>query len=250
MQRIDLNGKWQLAGISPQGARFEIEAEIPGSALQAVLCSDMEKGLDVFYRDNAEQVQKYEDYDWIFSRAFVLENTEGAIKLVLEKADTYCDVFINDQLLASCDNAFIPHTFDISKLAKPGENTIRIRFHSPVAIGRENRERPCAFASYERLYTRRPQCTYGWDWTMRFVTCGIGNVYVEAVDAAMKAESVYVYTKSVDEDSAELVIDVDFADFESGEIVYADIIDPEGRIVAGCSRYNESTPPRCAPRDL
>ena len=239
MQRIDLNGKWQLAGISPQGARFEIEAEIPGSALQAVLCSDMEKGLDVFYRDNAEQVQKYEDYDWIFSRAFVLENTEGAIKLVLEKADTYCDVFINDQLLASCDNAFIPHTFDIGKLAKPGENTIRIRFHSPVAIGRENRERPCAFASYERLYTRRPQCTYGWDWTMRFVTCGIGNVYVEAVDAAMKAESVYVYTKSVDEDSAELVIDVDFADFESGEIVYANIIDPEGRIVAGCSRYNE-----------
>ena len=239
MQRIDLNGKWRLKGISPQNESFEIDADVPGSALQAVLCSDVEKGLDVFYRDNAERVQKYEDYDWIYSRTFVLESTNAKVRLVLEKADTYCDVFINDKPIASCDNAFISHTFDIGAFVKPGENTICIRFHSPVAIGRANRERPCAFSSYERLYTRRPQCTYGWDWTMRFVTCGIGNAYVEAVGTQMKAESVYVYTKSADADAAELVIDVDFIDFENGEIVDTDIIDPEGRIVAGCSRYNE-----------
>lgn len=66
MQKIDLNGKWQLKGTSPEGGSFEIEAFVPGSALAAVLESDREKGLDVFYRDNADKVQKYEEYSWIY----------------------------------------------------------------------------------------------------------------------------------------------------------------------------------------
>ena len=239
MQKINLNGKWRLVGISPENERFEICAEVPGSALQAVLSSDMEKGLDVFYRDNAERVRKYGAYSWIYSKTFVLESAERPLRLVLEKVDTYCDIFLNGAHLAACDNAFISHSFDISGLARLGENTVEIHFRSPIPIGRENKERPCAFASYERLYTRRPQCTYGWDWTMRFVTCGIGNAHVEAAEEGMKVASAYIYTKSIDEDAAELVIDLEFCDFESGAVVDVDIIAPDGRSAAGCSRYNE-----------
>ena len=239
MQKIDLNGTWKLVGISPENESFEIHAEVPGSALQAVLSSNVEKDLDVFYRDHAESVQKYENYNWIYSKAFVLKDMDRPLCLVLEKLDTYCDIFVNGEHLAACDNAFISHAFDISGLARLGENTVEIRFCSPVPIGREGKERPCAFGSYERLYTRRPQCTYGWDWTMRFVTCGIGNVYLEAAEEGMKVESSYIYTKSIDEDAAELVVDLDFSGFENGAVVWVDIIDPDGQSVAECSRYNE-----------
>ena len=38
--RIDLNGKWQLKGTSPQGEAIEITAQVPGCALNAVLESE------------------------------------------------------------------------------------------------------------------------------------------------------------------------------------------------------------------
>lgn len=240
--KIDLNGKWQLKGTSPDGESFEITADIPGSTLSAVLNSDIENNLDVFYRDNADKVQKYENYTWVYSKSFAIEDIDKKLMLVFEKLDTYCDIYINDKHLAACDNGYIPHKFDISKFVVWGENTISIYFYSPITqvLGKKER-RPCAFASYERLYTRRPQCTYGWDWAMRFVTCGIGNAYIEKIDAGMKIETAYIYTKSIDEDSAEIVIDIEFEDFECGGIVDVKIINPDGNVEAEYTRYNEES---------
>ena len=240
MNKISLNGQWKLKGTSPEGESFDINADVPGSTLNAVLNSDVEKNLDVFYRDNAEKVQKYENYSWIYSKTFEIEDADKKLMLVFERLDTYCDIYINDKHLAFCDNGFIPHKFDITEFVIKGENSINIYFYSPITkvVGKKEKGF-CAFATYERIYTRREQCTYGWDWAMRFVTCGIGSAYIEEVDAEMKVESAYVYTKSIDEDSAEVVIDIDFKDFEYGGIVDINITDPDGNVVAKHSRYNE-----------
>lgn len=237
MKNLDLNGKWQLKGTSPEGETLEITADIPGSTLSAVL--NFDKDFDVFYRDNADKVQKYENYAWIYTKTFEIKDTDKKQTLVFEKLDTYCDIYINDKHLASCDNGYIPYKFDISKHIIEGENTISIYFYSPLIRITGSKERACAFADYRRLYTRRVQCTYGWDWTMRFVTCGIGNAYIEEIDEGMKVETAYVYTKGIDEDSAEIVIDIDFKDYECGSIVDVNIIDPEGNVVKEYSRYNE-----------
>ena len=239
MKKIDLNGKWQLKGTAPTGEEFEITASVPGSALSAVINSEIEKNLDVFYRDNADKIEKYENYSWIYSKSFEIDDTDKKWMLKFDKLDTYCDIYVNDKHLASCDNGYISYKFDISKFVARGENTISIYFYSPVALATGRKVRHCAFASYQRLYTRRPQCTYGWDWTMRFVSCGIGNAYIEEIQEGMKVKSAYVYTKGIDEDSAEVVINIDFLDFEDGGIVDVDIIAPDGDRVAKHTRYNE-----------
>lgn len=242
MKKIDLNGLWRLSGISPQGEKIELTGNMPGSALSAVLNSEIEKKLgDVFYRDNAEKIQKYENYSWIFSKTFEVEDANKKMLLVFEKLDTYCDVYVNDRHIAYSDNGYIRHSFDISEYVKTGENTISIYFYSPLLQTNGTKASPCAFADYRRLYTRRPQCTYGWDWTMRFVTCGIGDAYIKEISDAMKVETAYVYTKGIDEDSAEIVIDVDFADYECGGIVDVKIIAPDGEIAAKYKRYNEES---------
>lgn len=238
MSRIDMNGKWQLKGISPDGDSFELAADVPGSTLGAVLNSEIEKGLDVFYRDNADKVQKYERYNWIYSKSFGINDADKKYMLVFEKLDTYCDVYINDKHIASCDNGYIPHRFDISKWVKKGENIVTVYFYSPVTRVLGKKELPGAF-TVERLHTRRMQCTYGWDWVMRFVTCTVGNVYLEDIDEGMHVEKAYVYTKSIDEDSAEIVIDIDFKNYECGGIVDIGIIDGDGKLVKRYSRYNE-----------
>lgn len=76
---------------------------------------------------------------------------------------------------------------------------------------------------------------------MRFVICGMSNAYIEEIDAGLKVDTAYVYTKSIDNESAEIVVDVDFTDYECGGIVDVSIIDFEGKKVAGHSRYNEES---------
>ena len=239
MKKIDLNGKWQLKGTAPTGEEFEITASVPGSALSAVINSEIEKNLDVFYRDNADKIEKYENYSWIYSKSFEIDDTDKKWMLKFDKLDTYCDIYVNDKHLASCDNGYISYKFDISKHVVKGENTICIYFYSPLFKTTGSKVRPCAFADYRRLYARRPQCTYGWDWTMRFVTCGIGNVCIEEIEDGIKIKSAYIFTKSIDEDSAEMIIDIDFEDYACGGIVDVKITDPDGNTVKKYSRYNE-----------
>ncbi|MBR5614395.1 MAG: hypothetical protein IKW64_03725 [Clostridia bacterium] len=57
----------------------------------------------------------------------------------------------------------------------------------------------------------------------------------------MKVDTAYVYTKGIDEDSAEVVVDIDFCNFECGGIVNVKIVDPDGRSAAEYSRYNEES---------
>ena len=85
MNKIDLNGKWELKGTSPENDSFEITADVPGSALYAVLHSEIEKDMDIFYRDNAEKVQKYEKYSWIFHRTFEISDVGQKFMLVFDR---------------------------------------------------------------------------------------------------------------------------------------------------------------------
>ena len=106
MHRIDLNGEWWLKGTSTEGEVFELSAKVPGSTLSAVLESDAEKDFDVFYRDNADKVQKYEGYSWIYTKKFDLKQADKTMLLVFEKLDTYCDIYIND--IKTNNTMFLP----------------------------------------------------------------------------------------------------------------------------------------------
>lgn len=232
-----LDGEWQLVGTSPEGNITELCAQVPGNTLAAVL--EKSPDFDVFYRDNAEQVQIYEKYDWVYTKTFEFEKNECKYNLIFERLDTYCDVFLNDKHIAYCDNGFIEYSFDVTKALQNGENTLQVYMYSPVkaAEGRKSRGF-CAF-SRDRLYTRRMQCTYGWDWTMRFVTCGIGGTYIEAVTDEVRVEDAYVYTKYIDDECAEIVADITFDNFENGADISAVLYDPDGNVACSYIRYNE-----------
>lgn len=239
MNIIDLNGEWTLKGIAPDGGEIELCGTVPGSTLNDVLSGNAEECKNIFYRDNAEKIQKYENYDWEETRRFVLEEVPAHAELVFEGLDTYCDIYLNDTHIAYCDNAFISYKFEVDGILRKGENEIEVRFYSSVRTVKGRKSRWAAFST-DRLYTRRMQCTYGWDWVMRFVTCGIcGDVYIRPIENGMKAEDVYIYTKSIDEDCAEIGIDIDFADFEEGGVIKTEIYSPRKKLVRSYSRYNQ-----------
>ena len=237
MDRLCLNGDWDLKGISPEGEITDLKAVVPGSALNDVLNSYSETE-DVFYRDNADKVQKYENYDWIYTKTFVCDKKECKYTLHFDKLDTYCDVYVNGQKIAECQNGFISYDFDITDALTDGDNELQIKFRSPVQETKDREKRSFSAFSRDRLHTRRMQCSYGWDWTARFVTCGIGDAYIVAEAESMKVDNVYVYTTYIDDESAEIRIDAEFKDYNFPAVVDYTVYDQSGAIAGKHSRYN------------
>lgn len=234
MRKILLDGVWE--GLrSSNGSTFP--ATVPG-CVHTDLIKIGELPGDIYWRDTAEQVQWIENEDWIYTRHFTVDALEEGAILVFECLDTYAEIYLNEHHVGSANNMFITHRFSVDGELRLGENTLRVVFHSPVQRTKEALHRVAAF-SKDRLYTRRLQCTYGWDWTMRFVTCGIEKSCYLVFDNCPRATDTYIYTEQIDEFGAQLVCDTRFVHYQKGLTYTITLEDPQGNKVYTNTRYCE-----------
>ncbi|MEI7483628.1 MAG: glycoside hydrolase family 2 protein [Ignavibacteriota bacterium] len=165
-----------------------LPATVPGTAHTDLLANGIIE--DPFYRDNEKKVQWIEQEDWIYRTEFSVENLESNRDLVFEGLDTYAQVYLNGQSVLNADNMFMGYRVKgINKYLNKGNNILEIVFHSPIAI-----EDSLAKEFYKqtvikklpgtgRIFTRKAAYHYGWDWSPRFVTCGIWrNTYMEVYE--------------------------------------------------------------------
>ena len=67
--------------------------------------------------------------------------------------DTYCTVFLNGNRIGDADDMFVSFRFPTKGFLHPGENTVEVRFRSPMREVESLPPRSGAFTT-ERLYTR------------------------------------------------------------------------------------------------
>ena len=237
MKIFDLNGVWTLSGNNPDTMEtLRLDAVVPGCVLNDIINADVEK-LDIFYRDNSEKFEKYEMWDWHYERKFDVDCTGFRTQLCFDRLDTYCDVYLNGRLIASCWNGHIPHSFDVTDAVKTGENKVEVKFRSPV---REVKDKPLLAGAFtkERMHTRRMQCTYGWDWVARFVTCGMGKVSLHMYEENEPGlDGVYVYTKSIDSYGAYIGISAEIKKDALDRVYTFDVLDNNGQKVKSHKKY-------------
>lgn len=228
MNCIDLNGRWDGVCYNEKGTiQFAFVGTVPGCVHTDLLGKKIDS--DIYYRDNLDRAQWIENKNWKYTRHFRVDEVPNKAKLVFEGLDTYADIYINDCLIGSTDDMFIEHKFNIAENLKVGDNTINVYFHSPIAMVEDEPELIGAFTT-ERLHTRRIQCTYGWDWVGRFVTCGIfKNVYIDLNDE-LTVDNAYIYTENVGGGIAQIGVEVEFENFEKGDKAYLEIISPDGEV--------------------
>src|SRR6266568_9496545 len=184
---------------------------------------------DPFFRDNEKKLQWIGKTDWEYQTtlnltAEMLKQTN--LELVFEGLDTYADVFLNDRLLIGTDNMFRTWRLDAKRLAKPGANSLRIRFRSPIneilpIMAKMAYELPAANDQGEKTspYTRKAPYQYGWDWGPRFVTSGIWRpVFLEAWDRA-RVSNVQIVTKRITPAAASLAANVEIEADASGKAI-------------------------------
>ncbi len=218
MRRIELGGQWQfrVAARRANGAHADVShwmsAVVPGTVHTDLMAAGIIP--DPFVRRNELDAQWVEHESWIYRRVFELEEDflrEDRIQLVAEGLDTYAHITINRRAVGETDNMFIAHRFDVKRFLKIGQNVIEIRFDSPVARSKALEQKHGALTAApepHRVYVRKAQYSFGWDWGPKLTTSGIWRpIRLEAFSACRVAD-VRVRTVRIADDAAEVRIDV------------------------------------------
>lgn len=219
---LSLDGEWRLQWFEfgrPEGQfakdyddSWWFEARVPGEVHEVLL----ERGLiqDPFYADNCDKREWVECVDWWYRKRFFLpEGFKGRkVELVFEGLDTFATVWLNGVRVAESEDMFLPLRVDVTdKLEYGAWNTIAVRLGAPWY---ETLRRAGGFSertivwngSYARVYARKAQYQYGWDWAAKLLTVGIWRgVRLEAYDKAVLRD-VFVWTRQVGSGWAELEV--------------------------------------------
>ena len=200
IKEISLNGIWKLIGEDENGSKIQTDITIPGYVHPA-----LEKaGLipPMYWRDNAEKCQWIEEKEWTFVKEFTLDDSSFKdTYLSFGGVDVFADIYLNDTLLYQSENMFVPFEIPSDNYLKTGTNTIKVVIKPYKEIIGERPQRPGAFFK-DRMYVRRIQCTFYWDWVNRFVSAGIWRDITLKFMPEAHIEDVFAQTSYIADTSA------------------------------------------------
>ncbi|EAZ96478.1 beta-mannosidase [Flavobacteria bacterium BAL38] len=132
---------------------------------------------DPFFGDNEKQLQWIENENWEYETHFTLSESElknQNIDLEFEGLDTYATLYLNGKVVLEADNMFRKWTISAKSNLKIGTNHLKVVFLSAVQKGKEEAKKlSYTLPEKERVFVRKAQYQFGWDWGPRFVTAGI-----------------------------------------------------------------------------
>ncbi|KAF2835387.1 glycoside hydrolase family 2 protein [Patellaria atrata CBS 101060] len=187
---------------------------------------------DPFVGMNEKDVQWVHDKDWIYSCEFPGTPQDGQYAdLVFEGLDTYAVVKLNGIEILKSENMFIPYRVPIAHILKP-MNHLEIQFMSAIRVGKEMEKKSgkmiCWNGHSSRIYTRKAQYHYGWDWGPSLVTCGPWKpISLEQYNTRIARFDIH-YELSKDFRTATIKFEVELAGDTKDRKVVVSIITPKG----------------------
>ncbi len=185
MTTIDLAGLWQARqlhdGETPAAALADAHGWLPAAVPGAIHLALIDAGRlpDPFEGMSEAAAQWVGEADWIYQTTFALDAAALAapnLDLVCDGLDTFATLYLNGAPIATSENMFVPLRIAIGAHASAGNNTLAIVFASALLRGREFEAEHGALACWNgepsRLYVRKAQYHYGWDWGPVLLTAG------------------------------------------------------------------------------
>lgn len=134
---------------------------------------------DPFYGLNENEVQWVGHQDWLYRCTFDVTAEQLAhphLTLCFDGLDTFAAIWLNGQPLLTTDNMFVPHRAPVTGRLRLGANELWLLFESAFRRGRaleaEHGRLPLWNGDSSRLYVRKAQYHYGWDWGPTLLTAG------------------------------------------------------------------------------
>ena len=210
-KEISLEGAWQLRGESIDAKVSEakrisklkrgwIETPVPGDVRQGLIDAGVVK-------EPTLGMNSYDDFfvekkSWWLKTSFVVTKamkSSDSLELYLDGLDANASIFINGRLIGEHPTAFRPFVKRINEDIVEGENTILVRLtHGIEDITQQSvddvggkviteaiNNNPNA-GDRRRIYVRKPQYSWGWDWVPRIATAGItGGAMIKVCNQAV-----------------------------------------------------------------
>jgi beta-mannosidase len=190
---------WQLKEYQTDKQTADwLSARVPGSVQQTLLEHSLIP--DPFYGLNEKEVQWVGERDWLYRTTFQVTSdllAKSHLDLCFDGLDTFAIVYLNGEQILETNNMFVPYRVSIKEVAKLGDNELVIHFESALRRGREleaiHGKRPRWNGDSSRLYVRKAQYHYGWDWGPVILCVGPWrDVYVESYETRL----AYVLTST------------------------------------------------------
>ncbi len=179
MKTLSLNGTWRIA--SDDGV-FQFDGQVPTSFFSELDRSGHWGDHDVFYRENNRQCAELANRGIRFNRSFqvtseMLESAETKTFIECDGVDTLADIYLNSELLASCDNMHRRYRLPVGSRLKLGENQLEFRFANIIAtIAEKDKKRKLWQVGTPLIganHLRKMFCSFGWDWGPQIPDTGI-----------------------------------------------------------------------------
>lgn len=146
-----------------------------GKKLPAVVPGDIT--LDLWHNNiisNPYFGMNHKELHWIINRDFVYEikfdvsdemfdNQE--ILLEFDGIDTFADIYLNEKFLGHTQNMFLKYSYSVKSYLKKAGNVLRVKMLSTgkvmddIDVGEYY-----GVFNLKRLFIRKAQCHFGWDW--------------------------------------------------------------------------------------
>jgi len=151
------------------------KAEVPGTIHTDLYANHLIK--EPFFGGNEKELQWIENTNWDYTTSFNVSSSElkyHTIDLQFNGLDTYASVFLNGKLILEANNMFRLWKVPVKKFLQEGKNILEVKFKSAVKQGKKEAKKiTYTLPGDEKIFTRKAQYQYGWDWGPRFVTAGI-----------------------------------------------------------------------------
>ncbi|KAJ3788678.1 glycoside hydrolase [Lentinula aff. detonsa] len=138
---------------------------------------------DPYIGFNEHTVQWIGHAEWLYKSIFTYEpDSAESHKVMLEfqGLDTLCDVYINGDKILSADNMFQTHCVELIPSRLQSSNTLFLHFKSALQYAKAQealrgrvRAGSTNLGDPSRVYLRKAQYDWRWDWGLELMTCGI-----------------------------------------------------------------------------
>ncbi|KAH7188106.1 glycoside hydrolase family 2 protein [Fusarium flagelliforme] len=223
VQRIDIDQDWEFKQSSDlnngTASSYHPVAQFPTVAHIDLLYHKLVP--DPYIDINELECLWVNDADWTYRtekiEPITLRDSERAV-LVFEGLDTVVDVYLNDKHILFSNNMHIASRVDVTDILRGKEDAsvLELRFRSAPAYARSELDRigykrlptgrPVNFGGPERLFVRKAQYHWGWDWGPAINTSGPWKpIYLEVYESRI---SKFLVSQNVAEDlsSAEITV--------------------------------------------
>lgn len=212
--RVDMSlpDGWKLGDFNPgegsvMGAHADgfddsrwIPVAVPGDVHSALLAANLIP--DPFYDRNESQCAWVEGREWWYRLRFDGPAVEPGERwrLVFHGLDTFATVWLNGVMLGQHQNMFREAVFDVTGALRSDQpNLLAVRFDRPL-------DRLDGFGEFEsvwgdnpeRVFMRKAQFGYGWDWGPRLPTIGIWRPVALRREVRAVLRGVHFYTLELD----------------------------------------------------